>query len=389
MRFLSAPQIFTCSQKGILHHAIIIVDDSYTIIEIIESENGHEIPKDKIEHFKGDLTPGFINAHCHLELSYLKDKIDTKIGLDAFIKQVEINKSADIELIENAAYIADAHMYENCIVAVGDICNTAHTISIKKESKIYYHNFIETYSFDPNKAKLAFDKAHLIQQEFSAQQLVASISPHAPYSVSYPLMDLINEDLLHSKDKAILTIHNQESEAENDFFKYKTGPLIERLKHFGISTDHFQATRKNSLPSIMPHFDSKHQFILVHNTVSQASDIQWMKDYAKNVYWCFCPKANLYIENKLPKFELFDQAHCPFVIGTDSLASNNTLNILEEIKTIQSHSENFELKILLEAACINGAKALNIEGKFGSIEVGKQPGINEISENLSSVKKIV
>jgi aminodeoxyfutalosine deaminase len=389
MRFLSAPQIYTCSQKGILDNAIIVVDDSNTITEIIEAENSHKIPNDKIEYFEGALTPGFINAHCHLELSYLKDKISTKTGLDAFIKQVELNKSNDSELIENAAYLADAHMHENGIVAVGDICNTAHTIPVKKESKIYYHNFIETYAFDPNKAKHAFDKTSLIQQQFSKHELKASISPHAPYSVSYPLMDLINEDLMHSKNKSILTIHNQESEAENDFFQYKTGPLIERLKHFGVATDHFQATGKNSLPSVISHFNAKHQFILVHNTVSQASDIQWMEDYAENVYWCFCPKANLYIENKLPAFELFDQAKSPLVIGTDSLASNNALNILEEIRTIQLHYGNFELKILIEAACINGAKALNIEEKFGSIEQGKQPGINEISGNLCTIKKII
>jgi aminodeoxyfutalosine deaminase len=386
MRFLSAPKIYTCSEKSPLDHAIIAIDHSNTIREIIEAENGDKIPKDKIEYFKGDLAPGFINAHCHLELSYLKDKIDTKTGLDTFIKQIELNKSNDSELIKNAAHLADRDMHENGIVAVGDICNTAHSIQVKKESKIYYHNFIETYAFDPNKAKLAFDKAVGIQQQFSENKLSASISPHAPYSVSYPLMKLINEGL---KNKAILTIHNQESEAENDFFRNMTGPLIDRLKHFGITTDHFQATGKNSLPSVIPHFNAIHSFILVHNTVSQASDIQWMEDYAKNVYWCFCPKANLYIENKLPDFDLFKEGHSNLVIGTDSLASNHTLNILEEIKTIQTHYKKFELNELIKAACINGAKALNIEKQFGSIEIGKQPGINEISENLSTIKRII
>jgi aminodeoxyfutalosine deaminase len=389
MRFLSAPQIYTCSEKGILDNAIIVVDDSKTITEIIEAENSSVVPKDKIEYIKGVLSPGFINAHCHLELAYLKDKIPTKIGLDAFIKQVEINKSQQLELIESAAALADECMFKNGIVAVGDICNTADTIQVKNKSKIYYHNFIETYAFDPNKAAIAFDKVHSIKQRFSAHQLRSSISPHAPYSVSYPLMQLINKDLLTQENKAVLTIHNQESEAENDFFLFKKGPLLERLKHFGIATDHFHATGKNSLSSVISHFDAKHQFILVHNTVSQKPDIEWMQHYSKNVYWCFCPKANLYIENKLPKFELFNQKNTCFVIGTDSLASNNTLNILDEINTIQSNYKGFELKTLIEAACIHGAKALNIEDKFGSIEIGKQPGINAFFEGENSIEKII
>jgi aminodeoxyfutalosine deaminase len=384
MRYLASPRIYTCSNKGLLHNGLLVLDDQNKLEAILENEQIDSVPKDKIECFAGALVPGFVNAHCHLELSYLKNKIPEKKGLDGFIKAIELHKSDVIELIEQAAYDADAAMYRNGIVAVGDICNTAHTVSVKNKSALYYHNFIETYAFNPGKANTVFNQAQIIQQTYLNNNLVASITPHAPYSVSYELFKLID-----TMNANIISMHNQESEAENTLFQSKSGKLLDRLNYFGIPTNHFKATGLNALASVIPYLNPQHVFILVHNTVSTAIDIEWMNNYANHVYWCFCPKANLYIENQLPNYELFKSNHCKITIGTDSLASNNSLDIQDEIKTILRHNKHYDLSDLIEAACINGAKALKIDNKYGSFEIGKQPGVNEWQLEDNGIKKIV
>ena len=135
--------------------------------------------------------------------------------------------------------------------------------------------------------------------------------------------------------------------------------------------------------------------ILVHNTFTSASDIQWAEYYSKQLYWCFCPNANLYIENKLPDYKLFLDAKVKIVIGTDSLASNAGLSILDELKTISKHCPQISFEELLTWATKNGAEALQFSD-FGTFEKNKIPGVNLLScvtpENIgddTSVTKII
>ena len=103
------------------------------------------------------------------------------------------------------------------------------------------------------------------------------------------------------------------------------------------------------------------------NTFIQKEDIT-------DNYYCTCPKANLYIEKMLPDYSIFDTDK--LCVGTDSLASNNTLSILDELLVIQENS-NFDMNTLLKIACKNGAEALGFE-KLGTFEQGKKPGLNLI-----------
>ncbi len=99
----------------------------------------------------------------------------------------------------------------------------------------------------------------------------------------------------------------------------------------------------------------------------------------RHAYWCLCPNSNLYIENKLPNINLFSLYSERVTIGTDSLASNTTLSILEEMKTIMRNYEDIDFTELIKWGTLNGAKALKMDDKLGSIEVGKTPGLNLIS----------
>ena len=96
-------------------------------------------------------------------------------------------------------------------------------------------------------------------------------------------------------------------------------------------------------------------------------------------FWCLCVNANLYINNLLPPIDLFRKNRLPIVLGTDSLASNDSLSILEEIKSIRKAFPDIPQAELLTCATKNGAEALNIETDFGSFEAGKTPGLIHIS----------
>ncbi len=112
----------------------------------------------------------------------------------------------------------------------------------------------------------------------------------------------------------------------------------------------------------------------MHNTFAKKEDLT-------EHYYCTCPKANLYIENALPDYSIFDTDK--LCVGTDSLASNNSLSILEELLVVQENS-NFDMSILLKIASKNGAEALGFE-KLGSLEKGKVPGVNLI-QHLEGMK---
>jgi cytosine/adenosine deaminase-related metal-dependent hydrolase len=113
----------------------------------------------------------------------------------------------------------------------------------------------------------------------------------------------------------------------------------------------------------------------VHNTVSEQQDIDFVQQYFNHAYWCLCPNANLYIEKQLPDIELFRRNNCRITIGTDSLASNHTLSILDEIKSIHQYFPQIPLTELLKWSTLNGAEFLGQEQKLGSFVKGKRPGV--------------
>jgi len=381
MRFISADKIFTITSDP-KENTVIIIDENGTIIDLVDEKT---IDTSKIERFEGSIVPGFVNTHCHLELSYMKNKIESGQELHNFIKEVEKLKKPGDEEILQALKNADDEMLKNGIVAVGDICNTSNSFEYKTGSKLYYHNFLEIYAFDETRAEVAFERGLKLQSELTNKKQ-SSITPHAPYSASEKLLKLMSDHA--QKNNSILTIHNQETEEEDLFFKEKKGTILERLKHFNIPTDNWKPTGKSSLQSTLPHLPKENKLLLVHNTFTSEEDILFANNHNKNISWCFCVNANLYIENKVPDINLFRKNNCNIALGTDSYASNWSLSIWDEIKSIQKHFPQIELEEILEWSTLNGAKFLGIENSFGTIEKNKKPGLNLISRDLKNITKI-
>ena len=366
--------------------SVLVVDSQNKLKEIV---TGSSIQKDKIEFFDGIITPGFVNTHCHLELSHLKNTIQKHTGIPEFGKQIITQPISGFakEKINESAVAADNEMYANGIVAVGDISNGDDSFKTKQNSKLYYHTFVEVLGLNPVNQTAMFDFGLAILKKLQALNLFGSITPHAPYSTS---LELIKSIAQYDKENSLpLSIHNQETEEETKFFLGIENDFKKLYDFLKLDISWFNAPKCSSLQYYIDSF-SEQRTILVHNTFSNKKDVQLAAN--KNCFFCFCPNANLYIENKLPDFNLFKEHVNTVCLGTDSLASNDELNILAEANIILKNTTVFTLENVLQMLTYNGAVALKLEDKFGSFILGKNPGLNLVNvenDKLKLIKKII
>lgn len=367
-----------------IENHVLITTQCGIIEDIIARENGG----DEIEVFEGILTPGFINCHCHLELSRMKGLIPEKTGLVDFVFKVVTERHHSEEEILQAIEKAEDEMLQNGIVAVGDICNNSMTIPQKKKARLNYYNFIEASGWLPAVSQMRFGKAKKLLDEFSILHSPLSIVPHAPYSVSENLW----KEIQPCFENKIVSIHNQETAFEDDLFLNGTGDFLRMYDLMKIDNTHHEPTNKSSLQSCFDKLSKAMNAILVHNTFTKQEDINYVKVKSQKskvkTFFCVCVNANKYIGDALPPVELFRKNKCTIVLGTDSLASNWSLNILDELKTIRKNFPFIPLEEILQWATINGAKALQMDQQLGSFEKGKKPGIILINEQNFSAKRL-
>lgn len=359
-------------------NAILITDQQGKVEDIIGiSEAGEGIQK-----LEGILSPGFINCHCHLELSHMKGLIPEGTGLVDFVFKVITERHFAEEEILDAIGKAEDEMVASGIVAVGDICNNLLTLAQKEKTRLAYYNFVETSGWLPSVAAARFERSFTFYNYFQQLQPTnyksqTSLSPHAPYSISDALWELMRP---HFRGKTI-TIHNQETAFEDELFHHGKGDLARMYEMMKLETSFFTPTGKSSLQSYFSNLSAAEQVILVHNTFTREEDIQFVHAERRNVSWCVCINANQYIEKAVPPIDLLQKNDCSVVIGTDSLASNHNLSILDELKTIHRHFPGIPVDTLLQWATYNGARALQMDDRKGCFEKGKAPGVILI-ENL-------
>jgi len=344
--------------------------------KILSIEDRANFEDSEVHFFKGIVCPGFVNTHCHLELSHMKGKANSGTGLLPFLNTVVGFRDIEYSEIISAIQKADEEMYKNGIVAVGDISNKLDTAEIKEKSQIAYHTFVEMFDF-MNKG-MTQSTINQYTEVFQGQARTfpnkISYAPHAPYTVSTDLFQYIKKQnsLL---DNVTVSIHNQETIHEDELFQTGNGGFIEFYKGFGINMKDFVPTGKSAIHYALENMNPDKKTLFVHNTCSKTSDIKAAHAWGDEVYWATCPNANLYIENRLPNYQIFLDQEALMTIGTDSLTSNWQLSILEEIKTINRLQSYIPISTLLKWATSNGARALGYEDSFGKLLPGMSPGI--------------
>ena len=383
VRKISAQKIYPVSSSPI-ENGVVIVDEKGKIVAVNVLEN-HD--KTEIEFFDGVIVPGFINTHCHLELSHLNGVAQTGTGLIDFISQVIKNRNHSQEIIQEAIAREEKNMIDSGIVAVGDISNTTDTFAQKQQGNLHYYTFVEYFDLfqesNTGNILLQYDAVFNALTETSKNK--KSKVPHAPYSVSRKLFAQLCR--AESVEAQTISIHNQETPPENELFLSKTGDFISFYERIGFDIKDIPKLEKPSIYYALEYLQKENRNLFVHNTLSSKEDIEsaHQKLDREKVFWATCPNANLYIENNLPNYRDFLETNAQVCIGTDSLTSNWQLSILEEMKTILKYQSYLDLETVLQWATLNGARALGFANVLGSIETGKTPGLVLI-ENMENGK---
>ncbi|MBL4652169.1 MAG: amidohydrolase family protein [Flavobacteriales bacterium] len=373
MRKITADFIYPISSKPI-KNGVIVIDDNRNILDVLSSTEELQ----DIEKHEGIICPGFVNTHCHLELSHMKGVVTEDKGLVEFIKELMSQRESEPDFVQQCIANAETEMIANGIVAVGDISNGSDTFAQKAKGNLYYHTFIELYGFMGEQADESFEKGLALSLKLKEKSLKFSLVPHSPYSASRPLWEKIVE--WNADNNGIISFHNQETEDENRLFLEGKGSLIGLMQWFGLDTSFWKPTGKTSLNSIKDTLPKGVKTLLVHNTMTTAEELLSLNLKLSSLYWCLCPNANWYIERKLPDINIFLETDSKITLGTDSFSSNWGLSILSEMQRIKEYYPKVSTEKLLQWGTLNGAELLGIESKFGSIEKGKSPGLNLISD---------
>lgn len=334
---------------------IVEVDERGTITAIehctaIDSRAG-------VEFYPGILIPGMVNAHAHLELAYLRGAIAEETGFAGFARAIgQVRGNYTTEERVRAARVADAMMWQEGVQAVADIANDDLIMELKEQSAIEYHTLFEHFGLRNN------DTAPL--EALAARYNNATVTPHSTYSVAEAPFRTIVE-----QGTTPLSVHFLESDDEHALYQH-AGSLWTWYERMGWECDflHYDTAAKRITACVPP----ERRLMLVHATRATATDVATINDhFTTPATWVLCPESNRYISRLEPPLEMLRAAGCAIAIGTDSLASARHMSMVENMRMLGA----VPLEELLSYATINGARALGIDDRIGSIEVGKRPGL--------------
>ncbi len=341
--------------EGFLRRPLVTLDDGGRILDVRTCDAPDREPF--TEFHAGLLTPGFVNAHCHLELSALRGRIPEGCGFAGFARAMgEVRGLADEEERRAAIAAADAEMTRGGIVAVGDIANGEAAFDVKSAGRIAYRTFAEFFGL----RTMAADSLRPLLRHPRT-----SLTPHSVYSVQdAPFRALCAEGT------APLSIHFMESPAEAELFAGR-GPLHEWYARAGFACDflHYGSPAERLVRSI----PAERPLILVHACCVGEEEVRRiLAHFTAPVYWCLCPRSNRYISRLEPPVALLRSLGARICLGTDSLASNRSLSLLDELRALGG----VPLRESLRWATLGGAEALGLDDALGTVAPGKRPGLN-------------
>lgn len=380
----AADRIYTGQQWYGPGH-VVIADQAGTIQGVVPVEEAGP----DVRYRKGILLPGFVNCHVHLELSHLRGIIPQGTGMTEFLLSVIHQRKQPLPVVQEAIRQTMLEMYANGIQACGDICNTADTLPLKVDSPLRMHHFIEVIGADPAAARERYAQSIALYRQFhTAFPGQCSLVPHAPYSVSPALLELI----LHHPANGLLAMHNQESPDEAQFFRSLSGPMLHLFQELNITPAHFPPHHGRPLQDIVKALSMQQSLLLVHNVTTSKEDVQWLmanREKIPAVAFCLCVRANTYIGNGLPDIPLLMESGFPIVLGTDSLASNTSLSILDEMRAIHAAFPAIPLENIVAWSTINGATALRMHDSLGALAPGLRPGLLCCAHDLTQVVRLL
>ena len=370
---IAASYLYTLESDAPLRNGYIEYDEADgTIFNVGVCED-----PDSEEILQGALVPGFVNAHCHVELSHLHKKFRKGTGMAGFIDQ--INELRDWAGREKKAELVQEwmdKMWNDGVSAMADISNDDSSFDVKASHKMYTRTFLEVFGSEPEMCEGVMKDVTELHEIASSKGLDAAPTPHSCYTMSPALLSASAAAGL--KD-GYISYHSQESQEEEDLLISGSGAMYENRKRNGMSTP--PVTGESSLKYFLERLADIKQgpydehILLVHNVCLQQGDIDAAKKVMNNVYWAVCPLSNIFIHNALPPIPLMRANGLDITLGTDSLSSNDDLDMVAEIECLHRNFPEVPMAEIFKWASLNGARFLSKDNILGSFAQGKRPGI--------------
>lgn len=330
---------------------------------------------------QGAVVPGFVNSHCHIELSHLHGKFRKGTGMAGFIDQINALRDwagADVKARLTQEWMDK--MWKDGVSAMSDISNDDSSFKVKSSHKIYTRTFLEVFGSEPEMCEGVMSDVTKLKETADAEGIDAAPTPHSCYTMS---PQLLSASAAAGLESGYLSYHSQESQEEEDLLISGSGAMYENRKRSGMSTP--PVTGESSLKYFIDRLAAAkpapydEHILLVHNVCLKQDDIDAAKRVMNNVYWAVCPLSNIFIHNALPPIPLMRENGLAITVGTDSLSSNDDLDMVKELVCIKQNFAEVPMNEILVWACFNGARFLSKEDTLGSIAPGKTPGIVFVS----------
>lgn len=373
MKRIAAEYLYTLDSYEPLVNGFVEYDDDGTIVSVGECD---DVGKEET-FYKGALVPGFVNTHCHIELSHLQGKFAKKTGMAGFIDQINAlrdisDRTSRMECIRKWM----DRLWSQGVSAMGDISNGDESFPAKAASPMYTRTFLEVFGSEPEECAKVMESVGQLQEKAAGYGLDAAPAPHSCYTMSPELLTAASRAAL---DSGYLSYHSQESIQEEQMLVSGSGALYENRKRLGMSTP--PVTGRPSLFYFLDRIGKIHpapfeeHILLVHEVCLTEEAADAVNDKLKNAFVALCPISNIFIHDTLPPVALMRRKGMRITVGTDSLSSNDTLDVVGEMRCLQKAFPYISLGEILTWACRNGALFLGKEKGLGTIAPGKRPGI--------------
>lgn len=373
MKRITAEYIYTLESEPI-RNGFVEYEEDGTITAVGQCEAGEEV-------MPGAIVPGFVNAHCHVELSHLHKKFRKGTGMAGFIDQInELRDWAGREVKQQLVQEWMDKMWNDGVSAMADISNDDSSFDIKKSHKMYTRTFLEVFGSEPEMCEGVMNDVTALKAVADEAGIDAAPTPHSCYTMS---PQLLSASAAAGLESGYLSYHSQESQEEEDLLISGSGAMYENRKRSGMSTP--PVTGESSLKYFLDRLaDVKpapydENILLVHNVCLQQSDIDAVKQTMNNAYFAICPLSNIFIHNALPPIDLMRKNGLAIALGTDSLSSNDDLDVMKELVCLHENFPQVPMNELFTWASRNGARFLGKDNVLGSIAAGKRPGIVHVS----------
>ena len=370
-----------------IRDAIIEVEDG--IIRSISSGSRTQAP-DFRDLGNVVILPGLINAHTHLELSWLRGRVPPAARFTDWVKTLfAIRGRPDAAMSsEQIAPIheAIAELRDTGTVAVGDISNSMAAVAPMRRAGIHGVVFHELLGFKERDGAL-LDATSALRLSAAATGVRVSLAPHAPYSTSLELFQAIRSTV-NASSCPIMSVHLGESAEEVEFLATGTGPWRGMLETIGVWRHDWDVPACDPVSYLDRHGLIDARTLVVHGV--QFEDAALARLAAIGATIVACPRSNQWVGVGYPPIERFYRSGVAVAVGTDSLASVEDLNVFSELHTMRRVAPGVAASKLLESATLVGAKALGLED-LGSLTPGKRaemiavelpPRVDDVEEYL-------